>query len=536
MIIHREVKGMLNLMDKQKIIIKSFIEGKSQHCIHRETGFDRKTIRKYIGQYEEKKSALLESSSDKILLTEDIVSIAKYDSSSRSKIKLTDEIIEKIEFHLKENEVKRATGRSKQQKKNIDIYESLAEGGYDISYCTVSNYIKAKLDKAKEAYVRQEYKLGDVAEFDWGHVNLIIAGKTKAFQMAVFTTAKGNFRFAHLYNNQKMQSFLDSHVKFFNKVGGVHKTLVYDNMKVAVARFVSKTEKMPTEDLLKLSIYYGFKHRFCNARRGNEKGHVEKSVEYVRRKAFSKKDTFENIDEANKYLEDMLEKLNSKPSKYHDNKSPSDILEEEFQYLNALMPSYDIAKTMEIRVNKYSVVTIDENKYSVPDALVGKFVTAKIYPENILIYNNNNMITEHLRSYGRHTWSIKIEHYLKTLKKKPGAIHSSTAMQQMNPRLQAIFNKYYTENPKDFIELIEIISENGLDKIEKIINKLERIAPLGVDTEKIKMLCNRSTDTVLENNKEGITEIEKHSKSLLNQYATMLNNSAVPFHKETSII
>ena len=54
--------------------------------------------------------------------------------------------------------------------------------------------------------------------------------------------------------------------------------------------------------------------------------------------------------------------------------------------------------------------------------------------------------------------------------------------------------------------------------------------------EKIKMLCNRSTDTVLENNKEGITEIEKHSKSLLNQYATMLNNSAVPFHKETSII
>ena len=66
---------------------------------------------------------MLESSSDKILLTEDIVSIAKYDSSSRSKIKLTDEIIEKIEFHLKENEVKRATGRSKQQKKNIDIVE-----------------------------------------------------------------------------------------------------------------------------------------------------------------------------------------------------------------------------------------------------------------------------------------------------------------------------------------------------------------------------------------------------------------------------
>ena len=177
---------MLDLMDKQKIIIKNFIEGKSQHCIHRETGIDRKTIRKYIGKYEEKRSDLLEPDSDKLLLTEDIVSIPKYDSSSRSKVKLTDEIIEKIEYYLKENEVKRATGRSKQQKKNIDIYECLAEGGYDISYCTVSNYIKAKLDRVKEAYVRQEYQLGDVAEFDWGHVNLIIAGKEKAFSNGRF--------------------------------------------------------------------------------------------------------------------------------------------------------------------------------------------------------------------------------------------------------------------------------------------------------------------------------------------------------------
>src|SRR5690606_32761448 len=97
------------------------------------------------------------------------------------------------------------------------------------------------------------------------------------------TTARGNYRFAYLYQNQKMESFLDSHVRFFNHVGGVHKEIVYDNMKVAVAKFVSKTEKEPTEDLLKLSMYYGFKYRFCNARRGNEKDYVERSVEYVRR-------------------------------------------------------------------------------------------------------------------------------------------------------------------------------------------------------------------------------------------------------------
>ncbi len=40
-----------------------------------------------------------------------------------------------------------------------------------------------------------------------------------------------------------MGSFLDSHVRFFNEGGGIHKILVYDNMKVAVAKFVSRTEK-----------------------------------------------------------------------------------------------------------------------------------------------------------------------------------------------------------------------------------------------------------------------------------------------------
>jgi len=60
------------------------------------------------------------------------------------------------------------------------------------------------------------------------------------------------------------------------------------------------------------------------------------------------------------------------------------MLEDEKPYLIKLMPSYDNARLEELRVNKYSVININENKYSVPDALVGKFVTVKIYPEKIL--------------------------------------------------------------------------------------------------------------------------------------------------------
>ena len=63
--------------------------------------------------------------------------------------------------------------------------------------------------------------------------------------------------------------------------------MVYDSMKVAVRRFVGYGAKEATAGLLSLSTYCLFRCRFCNVCRGNEKGHVEQSVEYVRRKSFS---------------------------------------------------------------------------------------------------------------------------------------------------------------------------------------------------------------------------------------------------------
>ena len=62
-----------------------------------------------------------------------------------------------------------------------------------------------------------------------------------------------------------LMKFVDSILSFT----GVYRTMVYHNMKVAVKKFVSRSEKEPTDDLLKLSLYYGFRYRFCNTRSGN---------------------------------------------------------------------------------------------------------------------------------------------------------------------------------------------------------------------------------------------------------------------------
>lgn len=102
------------------------------------------------------------------------------------------------------------------------------------------------------------------------------------------------------------------------------------------------------------------------------------------------------------------------------NQSPIEILNQEKKYLLPLKPSYDTSRRVEARVNKYSVINIDQNKYSVPDYLVGKFVTAKIYPNDIKIYYKGNKIAEHKRSFKAHHWTIDINHFTDTLKTSPG--------------------------------------------------------------------------------------------------------------------
>lgn len=100
---------MISLNEKQEIILKHIREGKSQRQISKETGISRETIRKYVNGYE---SNLIKVSDDlgeigKVNIIDDITSKPKYAPSPRTKKALTDEVIERLEQFLKENERKR---------------------------------------------------------------------------------------------------------------------------------------------------------------------------------------------------------------------------------------------------------------------------------------------------------------------------------------------------------------------------------------------------------------------------------------------
>lgn len=485
---------MIKLIEKQKIIIAYHNKQKSQRTIAREVGLNRRTVARYIKDYERKRNQLLaEDNSAKEELISDIVAPPSYDSSSRKKVKLTKEIMARIQFYLQENEQKQKESKYKQQRKKIDIYEAIQEEGFTIGYTTVCNAIRKIKKECQEAYIRQEYAPGEVCEFDWGEVKLTIAGKSRVFYMAVFTTNWGDYRYGKLYVNQKTESFLDSHASFFAKIGGVYQEMVYDNARVMVAKLVGHSEKEPTEDLLKLSLYYGFRFRFTNTYQAHEKGHVERSVEYLRRKIFSKRDTFASFSEACAYFQQELLNLNTKSRQGQE--SASVRLEKEKDSLLVLPPRYDTARITEARVDRYSTVSIDTNHYSVPDHLVGEFVLAKIYPDKILCYHNSERIASHQRCSGQAHWQLDISHYLKTLKLKPAALRRSSAFFQLQTQLKVIYHQYYEGQERQFIDLLELIASYSLPVVSETITMLEKI-PTMVTTEKIRLILEKKEEPV----------------------------------------
>ncbi|WP_145543379.1 IS21 family transposase [Virgibacillus sp. SK37] len=434
---------------------------------------------------------------------------------------LTDEIKNLLRGYIKENEWKRNHYMSKQQMKMIDMHESLLDAGYTISYSTVRNFVNEEAAKTKEVFIRRYCEPGYEVEFDWGEVKLEIDGKIRSYSLAVFTLAHSNYRFAGLYQSESQVCVLDVHTKFIEHVGFIPSVFTYDNMRTVVKSFIG-TEKTITDSMINLSNYYQFKIRLCEPRKGNEKGHVERSVEFIRRKAFSSQYSFTDIKEAEDHLSRTLKRLNERHHHEHKEKHVNLMKKEKSVSKLAAMAPFDIAELVECRVDKYSTIVIKQNHYSVPEGHVGKYIKAKVGARKIKLFIEGELVAEHPRNWGLHQWEMNIYHYLKTFQKKKGAITQSQSFKQAPTQIKKLYNNHYIGKEKEFIELLLYIKENNnLDRVMKAVEELNSIRLGYVNTERILFICEQSTP-------EGVRrynpdETMNQSESNMRAYANMFN-------------
>ena len=448
---------MINQMEKNTIITLK-IRGKSNRAIERETGINRKTVARYWKEYQ-RLAGQLQPDGDNRAVQEQIASAPKYNASSRTPLKYTPEIDRAIDEILEsEAEKARELGENNKQKlANRQIHGLLRAAGCDIGLTTVTNRLKEKRNKIAEAFIRQEYDFGDRLEYDFGEVKLVINGVVGKYYLAVFGSPRGSFRWAYLYNNQKKDVFLDSHVRFFEMVGGAYREVVYDNMKNVVTRFIGKNEKELNADLIAMSTYYGFSLNVTNCFSGNEKGYVESSVKATRNEAFALRYRFDSIEDAEEYLETELIRMNAGSQ-----------IEEEMKCLLPWRPALELSRMTEQVVDKYSFVRIENNFYSVPEYLVGRTVSVRRYVKEIVVYSSLDEVCRHKRKDGCGEMSVNIFHYLDTLTKKPGAIRNAKALRS-EADLKAVFDNYYTTRAREFIETLRIYQDKPMAEIVRIL-------------------------------------------------------------------
>lgn len=475
---------------KQKIIIGYFTDGKSERKLARELGIHRKTVHRYVAEHQ---ALLAERAVTGDIPDGGIIEPPRYDCRGRSRRALTTEVTARIDYYLQLNADRRRQGLHKQQMKRCDIHQALLDEGHQIGYTTVCNYVGERLLKGAEAFIRQEAVPGQSVEFDWGEVKLEVGGKLQKFMLAVFTSAYSNFRYARLYDRQDMGSLLDAHVRFLAAAEGVAGEFVYDNMRTAVAKLARRNaDKEPTEALAKLGAYYGFRIRFCNVRRGNEKGNVERSVEYVRRKAFSAQVAMDDLAAANDHLERTCVRLNGRRAKGQDS-SIATRMDLERVVMKALPERpYDTAEVSYRRVDKYGCIQVDNNHYSVPDDQVGRLVQVRLYVGGLWITERGGtrrQLAYHERQRTQHQWIIELDHFLPTLRKKPGALLGSRAWKTAEPALRAFHEDHFVGRTRPFIDLLLWAREEQitLDQLVRAAAKMLAVRPhLPVDPDAVR--------------------------------------------------
>jgi len=443
-------------MLQRKDIISAYEQTGSIRATVRRTGFNRRTVSAYVHEYLDAKAA-----GDEAFIAY-LKSEPSYKTPQREKTVLTAEVCSVIDGYIRSNFAKRQRGDRKLVMTARNMHSALASLGYEVSYPSVCNYVRkatGNVEKTEECFIRQVYEPGHDCEFDWGELHLTIDGVRRKVYLAVFTLSYSNHRMAYLYLKQDTLAFLDSHRRYFHDMDHVPCRMVYDNMRVAVAEFC-QSDKRPTDALLRMVATYGFAYRFCNVRSGNEKGHVEKSVDVVRNAAFSQEDTFYSLADAQMHLTEACNGLNGDPL----SEVTKDIVQRSEKDIAAMMPLGKEISSFEhatYHIDKYGTALIHGIHYSVPDHLVGKQVAVFIYCNRIVFYHDKKQIAEHERT-SVNGWKLDIMHYLRTFRRKPGALCGSQALRMAEKGIQELFDKYFEDNPQDFVTLLTLAKEKGL--------------------------------------------------------------------------
>jgi hypothetical protein len=247
--------------------------------------------------------------------------------------------------------------------------------------------------------------------------------------------------------DQALENFLLGHVHAFHDWGGTPRSLATDNLRsVVLERHGDAFHFHPR--WLELSAHYHFTTHPCRPARGNEKGRVERTIQYVRQSFFAAR-PFTTLEDFNRQaLAWRNQVAHQRPWPGDDSRTVAQVFAEEKTRLLPL-PLHpfacDLART--VRSDKTLCVRFDLNDYSVPPQALGRVLTLVASPTTVRLLDGSTEIAAHRRSYDRHELVEDPAHRQALLEQKRKALGSTPSgrlaalVPESQPFLQAAFQR-----------------------------------------------------------------------------------------------
>jgi transposase len=363
------------------------------------------------------------------------------------------------------------------------VFDRLVEEhGFEGSESNVRRYVreaKRRLGVGKpKAFIPLDPESAKEGEVDWGNAVAIIGGQRTRIHVFCMRSKFSGKPFVRAYPCERQQILIDGHMHAFEFYGGVFKTLIYDNLTTAVKKVLRGKQRIEQDSFNRFRSYYNFESRFCNLDSAHEKGGVEGMVGFARRNFMVPLPEAESLEDLNRRLLDQCQSYGSHRISGR-NKAVNAYFEEEKSSLIPLPANpFNNIQATGGKIDHYSTVVIDRNRYSVPCVYSGLKVEVELTGTTVRIYHGNKRIGSHERVFGSNKWVLDPDHYLDLIQERPFAFHAARAIRewriQWPESLETLLDRFTryqgeTDGIKDFISVLMFYRDHGSMEVNSAV-------------------------------------------------------------------
>jgi transposase len=278
------------------------------------------------------------------------------------------------------------------------LHQMLVERGYQGSVVQLRRALgPLRPRSAGEAYLELRTLAGEQAQADWGSFGTWGKRRLSCFVMVLSWSRAIHAVFTL---DQSMESFLRGHIEAFEYFEGVPRAVLYDNLKSAVLERRGEAIRFHPR-LLELCGHYHFAPRPVAVARGNEKGRVERQIQYLRTSFFAARH-FRDVEDLNDQFRRWREQVaHQRQQPVERQGSVGEAFGHEKSFLLPLPQHPFEAQSVKVaRSGKTPYLSFDRNRYSIPHTLVRKPLSVVADRDTVRIVDaGHETVATHRRSW-----------------------------------------------------------------------------------------------------------------------------------------